>query len=158
MHPCAETVLTNSKSASDDSAATRRFNGDHGHRPARQTKPPISTTLRDVLRWWIDIWACIIATLAIAAEIWIHLRYNGQPQASWPSTTLTLNGLIALLTTVYRGCLTVPVASVLSQSKWLRFDAKNNKSHKLADYELLDEASRGSYGSLLVLWRFKGLL
>ncbi|KAH7030663.1 uncharacterized protein B0I36DRAFT_362494 [Microdochium trichocladiopsis] len=119
----------------------------------------VPALLWDVLKWWqIEIFACLASVAAIVAQAVVMLRFNGRPQESWPSTTLTLNGLIAILATLCRGSLMVPVASVLAQSKWTRFDSRSRRAHKLAEWELLDEASRGSLGSLQVLWKFKGVL
>ena len=68
---------------------------------------------------------------------------------------LTLNGLIALLSTIARVALMVPVASVLSQEVWLWLSEAQAipTSHRaqLQDLEYSDAASRGAVGSLLIL-------
>lgn len=73
-------------------------------------------------------------------------------------SSLTLNGLIALLSTLIRAALMVPVGSALSQEAWVWFSAtgQNGKGQgQLSDFETLDAASRGAYGSLLLLCQMK---
>jgi len=92
-------------------------------------------------------------------QVVVLRKFDGMPEDSWPSRTLTLNGLIAILATACRGSLMVGVASALAQSRWTRFShASEEKPYRLKDYVILDEASRGPGGSFRVLWRFKGIL
>lgn len=129
--------------------------------PSVSTAPPVqlsvpSDPIGDLIKWWwIEIVACVIAVYTIGAQVCILLVYNNRPQDSWPSSILTLNSAIALLAIFCRGSIMVAVASCLSQSKWTRLS--DSKSHRLSDYEMFDEASRGYWGSLQVLWKFHGV-
>ncbi|KAI5862008.1 hypothetical protein GGS23DRAFT_574130 [Durotheca rogersii] len=83
-------------------------------------------------------------------------RFDGQPTSTWPNTVLTLNGLIAILATLCRASFMLPVAAALSQAKWNRFtDPRDQKYHRLDDFQLFDDASRGPWGSVHLLWRFR---
>lgn len=69
------------------------------------------------LRWWlVEIFASLISVASFIATVSVVKHYQGQgvQEVNLPSS-LNLNGLIALLSTVNRVALMVPVASVLSQ-------------------------------------------
>lgn len=72
------------------------------------------------LRWWlIEILASLVSVAAFVAIVFVVRHYQGRgvEEVNLPSS-LTLNGLIALLSTVNRVALMVPVASALSQEVW----------------------------------------
>ena len=119
---------------------------------AKLPKPP------SVLSWWfLEILCCLLSLASLAAQVGVLARYNDKPQDSWPSQTLTLNALIATLSTMCRTSLMCTVGSLLAQAKWNRFSSRRGTEYfPLEDYALLDEASRGSWGSARLLYRFKG--
>lgn len=47
----------------------------------------------------------------------------------------------------------IPVCACISQSQWAWF--ANGTPRPLYDFELIDQASRGAWGSLILLWRFR---
>jgi hypothetical protein len=65
--------------------------------------------------------------------------YDGQDNPSWPAG-LTLNSVIAVLTTLAKLGLVYPIIEGLGQLRWNIFVHKNRP---LRDFELLDQASRG---------------
>ncbi|KAH8205578.1 hypothetical protein TruAng_000284 [Truncatella angustata] len=56
--------------------------------------------------------------------------------------------MVAVLSTISRMTLLAPVAACISQTKWRTFQVPN----RLRDFEIQDEASRGLYGALLLLF------
>ena len=130
-----------------------------------QTERPIQTYSRhsdlsvlSCLRWWIpELFAsllsmCTFVSLAILLRIYDGRALN---QIDLPSS-LTLNGLIAFLSTVNRVALMVPVGSAVSQEVWLWFSnprSKTSRRVRLWDLELSSAASRGAWGSLIFLFR-----
>ncbi|KAK4973205.1 hypothetical protein LTR28_011805 [Elasticomyces elasticus] len=78
----------------------------------------------------------------------VLVRVNNKPQSEWRDSRLTLNGVIALLATITKAALMVPVAEAISQRKWLWFLPKGQqggqKVRDLQDFEAFDNASRGS--------------
>ena len=109
------------------------------------------------LRWW---WPELLATLvSVASFIAIvivvrHYRGQGLQDVHLPSQ-LNLNGLVALLSTVCRIALMIPVGSALSQEVWTWFYGARSGIHRrqLRDLELSDEASRSAWGSFLFLFQ-----
>ncbi|KAI9658615.1 MAG: hypothetical protein M1821_002175 [Bathelium mastoideum] len=113
------------------------------------------------LKWWLFellAWTFSLATLC-AFVLLLH-QYNGKMQSDWPSRAFTLNALVALIATLTRVSLIVPIAQAISQAKWDWFSNKDRHDVRggkpLADLETFDNASRGPYGGLGLLWRLKG--
>ncbi|KXH66956.1 hypothetical protein CSAL01_07954 [Colletotrichum salicis] len=121
--------------------------GDHDILPSRENaldsvgeSPTYST-----LRWWyLEIGCCFLAIASLVAQAIVLWQYDGKPQDAWPSTTLTLNGLIAILATVCRATFMIAVGAILSQAKWNHFSGGGKKSgyQRLDDFTLIDDASR----------------
>ena len=110
--------------------------------------------------WWgLEITSTILSLVAFTGLILILGHCDGHPQEDWLYNHLTLNGLVALLSTITRATLLVPVTSAVSQGKWVRFcptRQKPTKGQRLSDLGIIDEASRGAWGSLLLLWKMRG--
>ncbi|KAH7419273.1 hypothetical protein BKA64DRAFT_751689 [Cadophora sp. MPI-SDFR-AT-0126] len=108
--------------------------------------------------WWkYEILAATISILSMAALVGLLYHYN-ETVARRLGHGITLNGDVAVLATICRTCLMIPVASGLSQGKWLWFsvDRAPENGRRLEDLEVLDNASRGSWGSLDLLWTLRG--
>ena len=93
------------------------------------------------LWWWPEVLAILVSIASFAGIVAIaqHYRGHGIQQVELPSG-LTLNGLIALLSTIARAALLIPVASTLSQEAWLWL-AKGRRA-QLRDLKVSDDASR----------------
>lgn len=66
---------------------------------------------------------------------------------------ITLNAYIATLSRVASASLMLPVSEALGQLKWSWFQGH---SKKMWDFELFDNASRGPWGSFMLLVRTRG--
>lgn len=73
---------------------------------------------------------------------------QNKPQPEWASK-ITLNMVISLLTTLSWGFMMYVVASCISQLKWNYFTGR----HRLFDFEVFDQASRGPMGAANFLAR-----
>ena len=81
--------------------------------------------------------------------ILIYFRNNKPPR--W-KLGLTLNTLVAVLSKVASAALLLPASEALGQLKWSWFQGD---SKRMWDFEIFDNASRGPWGSLLLLIRTK---
>jgi hypothetical protein len=79
----------------------------------------------------------------------IFLRDEKLPK--WP-LGLTLNSYISILSKIAGAALLLPTTEALGQLKWGWFQ----KPRKMVDFEIFDEASRGPWGSLMLILRSKG--
>lgn len=102
--------------------------------------------------WALEVAALILSVVSLVAIIILLTVYDGEPQFSFG--VLNLNTVIAILAAAFRIGFMVPVGEALAQWKWLWF---SKKPRALGDFDSIDEASRGSRGSLLLLWETKGL-
>lgn len=102
--------------------------------------------------WTFEIVSLLFAVAAVASIIAILAYYDGKPLPSWPYE-ITLNALIAVLTTVANAAMAVPLSSGLGQLKWERF---KTGYEPLTDMEVLDDASRGALGALTLLRKMRG--
>jgi hypothetical protein len=104
--------------------------------------------------WFIEILSCIMSLAALIAIIIVLKEYDQKTMPSWP-LGITLNTLLAFLTAVSQAGFVNPVFQGLSQMKWNWFV---DKDRPLADFEKFDNASRGSWGSFLLVFSMKGRL
>ena len=129
-----------------------------GHPAQTPPRKGVFTSLR---WWWPEVLAALCALTALAAIIGVVRYYRGHrvPGVSpQDQSGFTLNGLIALLSTIARAALLIPVASALSQDVWLCFSKGLQGPAgrgQLRDLEISDDASRGAWGSLLLLRHFR---
>ena len=67
---------------------------------------------------------------------------------------LTLNTVLAFLTSLAKVAFLVPIVEGLGQLKWMWFLSRTPKP--LHDMQLFDEATRGGLGGLKLLFSLKG--
>lgn len=65
---------------------------------------------------------------------------------------ITLNALIALITTVMKGASLTPLMEGMSQLKWLAFA---RETRPLMDFNVYDGASRGGLNALTLFWHMR---
>ncbi|KAF5513484.1 hypothetical protein CGCF413_v001745 [Colletotrichum fructicola] len=104
------------------------INNDHGLEPQESgssshepkgagAEPRRSTRSLSILKdWWQEILWCIISLIAFAALVLVLKEFNQKPLPRWPSG-ITLNTIIAALSTIARTAFLIPVSEGLSQSK-----------------------------------------
>jgi hypothetical protein len=102
--------------------------------------------------WSIEILSCIMSLAALVAIIIVLKEYDQKSMPSWP-LGITLNTLLAFLTAISQAGFVNPVFQGLSQMKWNWFV---DKDRPLADFQKFDNASRGSWGSILLVFSMKG--
>ena len=101
--------------------------------------------------WLWELLSLLTSATCIGAIIVFLAHYDGKPMPSW-SYGLTLNSLISILSSVARSAMLLPIAEVLSQLKWCWFVGRQRP---LLDFERFDAASRGPWGSLMVLFNVR---
>lgn len=107
-------------------------------------------------RWLVEIISWFFSALCMAAVIGVLLYLKDEPLAKWPlaeKTGVTLNAYISILSKMAGAALILPVSEALGQLKWSWFQ---QNSKQMWDFEIFDNASRGPWGSVLLLIRTKG--
>ena len=106
-------------------------------------------------RFLLDTWvpetiAISISTCCLVAIVSILLVFNGRTLPHLPYG-ITLNAIISILATTSRSMLVYVVAASISQLKWCWL----KKARKVQDIQIFDDASRGPWGSLTLLFSLK---
>lgn len=86
----------------------------------------------------------------LGATISVLYHLDGQSLHQWP-IGLTV---ITVLSKVASAALILPISEAIGQLKWTWFDGK--KARNVFDFEIFDKASRGAWGSVMLLCRTKG--
>ncbi|KAI1735145.1 hypothetical protein F4680DRAFT_470214 [Xylaria scruposa] len=126
-------------SESSESLRSQRNSSNFTQKP--NVKRPVSWW------WWWEIGAAILSIASLLVLFILLSKSNGQPLQSW-SLPIQPNSLIAVLTTVAKTSMMVPVASCLSQLKWRHF---MHRPGPLNQFQVIDDASRGPWGSFIFL-------
>jgi hypothetical protein len=128
---------------------------DHALASEDQSQLP-KPNWKDVEYWWPWEWLCeLLAVGSLAAMVVVLIVYHGKPQAEWRQSYFTLNGLVAFLATLTKTGFIIPVSAAIGQRKWLRFLPNRRgqqNARRLGDFEVFDEASRGSIGSTKLIF------
>lgn len=128
------------------------YNGsaNNANHPRLNSKPRESS----FFRWWLfELLASVISIASLISLILVLRHYSGRgiQELDLPYS-LTLNGIVAAISTVNRVALMVPVGAAMSQEAWLWFSQQKDICRsRLVDLEDSDAASRGAWGSFLFL-------
>lgn len=109
-----------------------------------------------VKRWLLELISWLFSAVCMAAVIAVLIYLKDDPLAKWSlaeKTGLTLNAYISVLSKMAGAALILPVSEALGQLKWSWFQ---QNSKQMWDFEIFDNASRGPWGSFLLLIRTKG--
>jgi len=107
-------------------------------------------------RWLLEVVSWMFSAVCMAAVIAVLIYLKDDPLSKWvlaEKTGLTLNAYISVLSKMAGAALILPVSEALGQLKWSWFQ---QNSKQMWDFEIFDNASRGPWGSILLLIRTKG--
>jgi hypothetical protein len=111
----------------------------------RESKPVVSWG------WWWELGGLVLCLISMALLLAMLGRIDQLAFEKW-DLPIQPNSLISVFTTVMKTSLMVPVVTCISQLKWRHY---LRGSHPLNHLELYEEASRGPWGSLVMLWLLK---
>lgn len=103
--------------------------------------------------WWAEMIFLILMFGSFAAIIAVIAPYQHRRLPSWPYS-ITINALIAIFTVILRGSILFIAAKTLSQQKWIWFGS--HRARPLIDMSRFDNASRGPWGSFLLVGTLYG--
>lgn len=119
----------------------------HGRDPQTDTKPKRPGYDWDG-SWAWEIASVTLSVTGIALLVAFLVTINNTPYEDWKYTA-SPNTVVSIIVTITKAALFVPVSSCLGQLKWNLFQS----SAPLYHMQVLDQASRGPWGSLEVLLR-----
>lgn len=120
-------------------------------RPEEPESPDVPKKRRTLT--WTDSWlpeilAAVFSIVSIALLIGFLAYIHGKPYATWRYSA-SPNAVISIIVTATKATILILVPSCLSQLKWNRYQSPAPLYHM----QLYDQASRGAWGSFLILWR-----
>lgn len=98
--------------------------GSHNHNNGKVGSPEqtrLGSSLRSRLvekSWALELLAWCFAAVTFAILIAVLLAFQGKPESHWNSS-ISVNTLVNLLTTIASTALIFPVASCIAQLRWL---------------------------------------
>jgi len=101
--------------------------------------------------WIYELTGALLSVACFVALVAVLKQADGNEQSKWIFNYLTLNGFIALITTVMRASMTIGVAAGLSQLKWNHFSGRGMRGRRFEQLNAFDQASRGPFGSLKLI-------
>jgi hypothetical protein len=101
--------------------------------------------------WLVEISTWILALLIFGGLVGVLKAFDGANVPKW-RFGITLGAIASLFASVGGYILMIPLASALGQWKWLWC----RTTRPVSDFTVIERASRGPLGSLLLLFRWKG--
>lgn len=133
-----------------EQATTRE---QHDAESPNEVAPKRQHGFKEHAKAWAPECGWILVAVALFVALCVLLgEYDNKALPNWPMG-LTLNTLIAFLATMCRSALIVPIGEGISQLKWNWFVAKKRP---IKDLYIFDQASRGPWGSIRLIFRMKG--
>ncbi|KAK0619445.1 hypothetical protein B0T14DRAFT_208645 [Immersiella caudata] len=124
-------------------------------KPSKTETEPLSRWLRflgAVRRLWVlEVLWCFVGLGSAAVIITVLAQYNDKKAPEWP-LAVSLNAFLALLASLMKAALLIPVAEGLGQLRWIWF---TRKARRADDFELFDAATRGVSGRFMLLMSLK---
>lgn len=149
----AQPHATGSPESENESIAREAQRSEHeSDTVAGIASPKRSRYSRFFVDWWAkEIIAATISVLCFLCICIVLAVYDGHPQPSirWG---ITLNAVIALLTTIMKATLMTPLMEGIGQLKWIAF---MGVKRPLNDLNVYDAASRGGFGPLTLFWNMR---
>jgi hypothetical protein len=97
--------------------------------------------------WWWELGSWLLSFCCFSAVVGLLLYYDGKRQPSDVVKGITLNASIAIFAAIAKAAMILPVSEAIGQLKWIWF----RRERKLYDFFTFDNATRGPWGSLMLL-------
>jgi hypothetical protein len=107
-----------------------------------------------IIKWWLlEALSLFVSAFSMGAIVVVLSLYDGK-ETPHLYHKFTINGFIAVFSTLTKGALLFPVAKALAQ---LKFNWFGKEPRTLLDFEIIDAASRGPWGAVEFLARTRQL-
>jgi hypothetical protein len=100
-----------------------------------------------------EILSWIFSVMCISVIVMVLICFDRRELPRW-KLGISIDTFVAIFAGLAKSALLVPTAEALGQLKW---DWYTKKPKKMMDFEIFDDASRGPWGSLMLLTRTKGM-
>ncbi|KAI0536726.1 hypothetical protein GGR58DRAFT_379487 [Xylaria digitata] len=117
--------------------------------PAQPSSDNSNDQLQASARWTGEFITLVLSILFEGVLIGILIWMNGEPYFENWRAPLSINTVVAVLTTVTNTALMHSVGGTIGQIKWVDYQAA---PQKLGNFEIYDECSRGPWGAVKALF------
>jgi hypothetical protein len=108
-----------------------------------------------IREWWLfEIISWMFSAIMMSTILIVLVHFDGRQTPRFKAG-ITLSSLLSILASLSKSALLLPTASALAQLKWNNFNG--SQSRKMIDFEIIDSASHGPWGSFVLLARSKRL-
>ncbi|KAK3690251.1 hypothetical protein B0T22DRAFT_515421 [Podospora appendiculata] len=138
------------KSSSDDVTQVFEFPYHSESTNPSKKRPPF-------WRFWAaEILFSVTSLFSFIIIVAVLAAYDGKALPRLPMS-ITLNTFLAFFTTFTKAAFMSPVSEAISQWKWNMFAPRSGGGHgrSLADFQILNAASRGTWGSWVLMYNFR---
>jgi hypothetical protein len=120
--------------------------------PARQEISNTNPVRSWYTRWFVDWWLMEILSWCFSAVCMVIIaivlcKYDGKQVPDW-RLGFSISAFVSILSGFAKSALLLPTAEALGQLKW---DWFRRSEKRVMDFERLDSASRGAWGSFVLL-------
>ncbi|KAJ5374798.1 hypothetical protein N7517_006804 [Penicillium concentricum] len=105
--------------------------------------------------WIWEIGCAILSVIYLALLIGFLGYVDGKPYLNW-QYSISPNAVISVIATFAKSAMLALVSACLGQLKWKQ--GRNPNPTQLYHFHLLDQASRGPWGSLKIFWHLRSFL
>ncbi|KAL0943560.1 uncharacterized protein CTRU02_201447 [Colletotrichum truncatum] len=98
--------------------------------------------------WGLEISAIILSICALVAIIVLLPLFENKPLTQW-SLPISMNAILSILGATSRASLAFAISACISQGKWNWYC---KRSDEIMTFNRFEEASRGPWGSIRLLW------
>ncbi|PQK16784.1 hypothetical protein BB8028_0006g11030 [Beauveria bassiana] len=102
-----------------------------------------------LLLWKWESFLLIVSLVLFIASLVLLREYENKALSHWKAP-ISINAVIAIITTIFKGSLLMPISNGISQLKWLSF---SKEPQDMITMDVYDQASRGAWGSLLYIFK-----
>ena len=104
--------------------------------------------------WWgLEIGSMFLGSICMMVIAIMLRKVDGQEVPRW-QLGATIDAILSLLSGFSKSCLLMPTAEALGQAKWA---LGKHGPKRAVDIERIDRATRGSWGSIALLIRSRGM-
>ncbi|KAI0473743.1 hypothetical protein GGR56DRAFT_547729 [Xylariaceae sp. FL0804] len=117
----------------------------------------LERTVLSTIGWWKEeYFFCVVALATAAALIALLYLFDGKLQPDWNSD-LQFSTVVIFIMTAFRLSLKAVIENCVSQAAWIWVSSfrKGKTEARLEDFKMFDDASRGLWGSIVLLWRMR---
>jgi hypothetical protein len=118
----------------------------------QKSTSPQSSLQRSIFLWWMEAGCCILIICGLVGIMVTLSALNNQPLPQWPYG-LTVNTFVAAFSVLIKASSGLVLAEGISHIKWTTL----RTPQPLSKFEIYDEASRGPWGALTLLWHDFGV-